>query len=641
MALLLQFLKNILNEFLMDDLVKDASMLKEESLTKNDEIGIIKSNSNKNDFQKFNSAEAYYNKAIEFQKNKNLNDAIKFFKKAISLRPEYVDAYFNIGRILYSMGKYYYAIETFNVVISLEPENFDAYHYLAISIQKGSFKETKPHLHSSMLKLLQKPNLVNPNNISRAVISLIKTDPTIKDLLLLKDNSNIDDHIIKIITNLSNQKMLTELMSLTPLVDLDIENLLTKVRSFILINIDKIQNIPTILDIQKALALQCFINEYLYKEHNLETKALEELEQSIKLSFSKGNQPKPSFILCLASYRPLHLYNWSKLISLPNQFEKISKTLIKDFFIEKKLSSEIPVLKEVFDKVSFDVRKQYEENPYPKWTNIRLNSLPFTLAEVIENSNLKLINKEINMITSPDILIAGCGTGKHSIDIATNYKNSKILAVDLSLRSLSYAKRKTQELNINNIRYMQADILDLEKLGKQFDIIECGGVLHHMKNPMAGWQVLKNCLKPGGLMKIGLYSELAREYVVRTRNEISEKKIGTTNFEIKSFRNSVTKLSKSHHHDLIKIVDFYDLSSFRDLVFHAQEHRFTIKQIRDHLFKLGLSFCGFIVDDEIKRRFIIQNKNLNDEYDLEKWRFFEEANPNTFSAMYQFWCQKI
>ena len=138
----------------MDDLVKDASMLKEESLTKNDEIGIIKSNSNKNDFQKFNSAEAYYNKAIEFQKNKNLNDAIKFFKKAISLRPEYVDAYFNIGRILYSMGKYYYAIETFNVVISLEPENFDAYHYLAISIQKGSFKETKPHLHASILKLL-------------------------------------------------------------------------------------------------------------------------------------------------------------------------------------------------------------------------------------------------------------------------------------------------------------------------------------------------------------------------------------------------------------------------------------------------------------------------------------------------------
>jgi hypothetical protein len=36
MALILQFLKNILNEFLMDDLIKDTSMLKVESLTKND-----------------------------------------------------------------------------------------------------------------------------------------------------------------------------------------------------------------------------------------------------------------------------------------------------------------------------------------------------------------------------------------------------------------------------------------------------------------------------------------------------------------------------------------------------------------------------------------------------------------------------
>ena len=37
---------------------------------------------------------------------------------------------------------------------------------------------------------------------------------------------------------------------------------------------------------------------------------------------------------------------------------------------------------------------------------------------------------------------------------------------------------------------MQADILDLAKLNKRFDIIESVGVLHHMENPMAGWKVL-------------------------------------------------------------------------------------------------------------------------------------------------------
>ena len=123
----------------------------------------------------------------------------------------------------------------------------------------------------------------------------------------------------------------------------------------------------------------------------------------------------------------------------------------------------------------------------------------------------------------------------------------------------------------------------IEKLDKQFNIIECGGVLHHMKDPMAGWQVLMNCLKPGGLMRVALYSELAREHIVEARNEIQRLGIGKKDFEIKSFRNMVAKLEKPHHQKIIETSDFYDLSSFRDLVFHTQEHRFTIMQIEEML----------------------------------------------------------
>tara|TARA_B100000787_G_scaffold93930_1_gene69343 strand:+ start:154 stop:381 length:228 start_codon:yes stop_codon:yes gene_type:complete len=65
-----------------------------------------------------------------------------------------------------------------------------------------------------------------------------------------------------------------------------------------------------------------------------------------------------------------------------------------------------------------------------------------------------------------------------------------------------------------NIEYMQADILDLGNLDKKFDIVESSGVLHHMDDPMAGWKVLTDCLKPAGLMNLGLYSELARPHIV-------------------------------------------------------------------------------------------------------------------------------
>ena len=80
---------------------------------------------------------------------------------------------------------------------------------------------------------------------------------------------------------------------------------------------------------------------------------------------------------------------------------------------------------------------------------------------------------------------------------------------------------------------MHADILKLDKLNRQFDIVESSGVLHHMKNPMAGWKVLVNCLKDGGLMKIGLYSALARQHINEIRREILELEIGSSDEEMR------------------------------------------------------------------------------------------------------------
>jgi len=187
---------------------------------------------------------------------------------------------------------------------------------------------------------------------------------------------------------------------------------------------------------------------------------------------------------------------------------------------------------------------------------------------------------------------------------------------------------------------MQADILGLGQLNKQFDIIESAGVLHHMDDPLAGWKVLTDCLKPGGLMAIGLYSELARQPIVKIRMEISQKGIGYSKTQMRLFRDKIIKSKKEHHKIIRKRLDFYSLSTLRDLLFHVQEHRFTIPQIKDHLDKLGLKFCGF-ESSKIVSNFKQTNKNKNDPYNLDKWQAYEEANPRVFMGMYQFWCQKV
>ena len=141
-------------------------------------------------------------------------------------------------------------------------------------------------------------------------------------------------------------------------------------------------------------------------------------------------------------------------------------------------------------------------------------------------------------------------------------------------------------------------------------------------------------------MKIALYSELARQHIVEMRREISKAGIGSSDVAMKSFRTMVMTSDQSHHKEELNSPDFYSLSELKDLLFHVQEHRFTIPQIQDCLAELGLKFCGF-ESAKIVSHFKLANTGADDPYDLDKWEAYEEANPRAFAGMYQFWCQKV
>ena len=308
--------------------------------------------------------------------------------------------------------------------------------------------------------------------------------------------------------------------------------------------------------------------------------------------------------------------------------------------LENQLKNNIPKLKGITDNISMKVQAQYESNPYPRWVNLGLPLRPHPISKILDYSEIKLFDVSISKVTSPNILVAGCGTGQHSIGTAASVKNAEVLAVDLSLSSLAYAQRKSVELGISNVKYMQADLLHLTKLDMQFDIIESAGVLHHMDNPLKGWRVLVDCLKDGGLMKIGLYSELARKHITEVRRDVYQTGACQSDVEMKSIRDLVINSNLDHHKNVKLSPDFYSLSALRDLIFHVQEHRFTIPKIKKCLAELGLKFCGF-ENKRIIQNFSDSNNKKDDLYELDKWQKFEENNPTIFAGMYEFWCQKI
>ena len=284
------------------------------------------------------------------------------------------------------------------------------------------------------------------------------------------------------------------------------------------------------------------------------------------------------------------------------------------------------------------VRNQYEENPYPRWRyNYPISPLNFiiSLNDQIKPNKIN-INKKFN---KPNVLIAGCGTGKHAL-IANDYSSANILANDLSLSSLAYAKRKTDVLGLKNIQYLHADILQLKKLNRKFDVIECIGVLHHMKNPLKGLEILVDLLEPHGFLFLGLYSEIARQNIIKAREFIKINKFKATLEDIRICRQEIfNAVDNPQLQRVSKAGDFYSTSEVRDLIFNVQEHRFTLLQISKILKKFNLEFLGFI-DLNLKIKFSNLFPNDRKNTSLNNWHKFEINHPRSFGKIYRFWVRK-
>ena len=188
---------------------------------------------------------------------------------------------------------------------------------------------------------------------------------------------------------------------------------------------------------------------------------------------------------------------------------------------------------------------------------------------------------------------------------------------------------------------MHADILQLKNLNRKFDVIECVGTLHHMKDPLLGLKALLDLLEPHGFLKLGLYSEISRQHIVKVREFIKKKKFKNTNKDIRNCRKSI--VNEKEDPLLQKILhskDFYSTSMARDLMFHVQEHHFTLPEISKMLKNLNLEFLGFmnpLIQTKFSKFFPNDKKNIS----LDNWNKFEINNPDTFSNMYQFWVRKI
>jgi 2-polyprenyl-3-methyl-5-hydroxy-6-metoxy-1,4-benzoquinol methylase/tetratricopeptide (TPR) repeat protein len=392
-----------------------------------------------------------------------------------------------------------------------------------------------------------------------------------------------------------------------------------------------------------ALAHQCFINEYVFPWTGEEKLQAESLRERLVEALATGAPIPEPWLVAVAAYHPLaSLPNANLLIRRrwPASVAKLVTQQVQDVHKERALRASVPRLTEIDDSVSLAVKKQYEENPYPRW--IKASPAGHTTIEEHLRHLFPLANiPDVVNTQGAEILIAGCGTGQHSIETARLFPGAHILAIDLSLSSICYAKRKTLELGLKNLEYAQADILKLQSIRRTFDVIEAGGVLHHLAQPLAGWRVLLSILRPGGFMRIGLYSKLARQDVAAARALIAQCGYGSSVEDIRGCRHELAGFGDSALPSKVTDrLDFFSTSRCRDLLFHVQEHQFALPEIDDFLRQNQLIFLGFDLPSGALLRFRQRFANQGAMTDLALWHAFEMENLSLFADMYQFWIRK-
>ena len=444
---------------------------------------------------------------------------------------------------------------------------------------------------------------------------------------------------------LATDDLLSAVLENTPAAGLDFEHFLALARRALLLDVLASQSPDQadslLLRFCCAIARQCYINEYIYTCTTEEYDGVTWLRDAISKRIAEA-QPVPGvWVAALACYSPLSLLpDCQRLAGVMTEppLAGLFSQQVREPIQEDSYRATLPKLTPIDDATSRLVCSQYEENPYPRWVRSPSidGTVPFSafVASELGLRSTRFARRDDKI----DVLIAGCGTGQQSIQTAQRFPAARILAVDLSTASLAYAKRKTRELGIVNIEYAQADILRLESIGKTFDFIECVGVLHHLEDPVAGWRVLRSILRPGGVMHIGLYSELARRDIAAAQDLIVAQGYEATTEGIRRFRLDLQLVDRWRpFRSLTAMEDFYETSGCRDLLFHAKEHRFTLRQIKEILAELELDFVKFNADWAVQQRYSLQYPGELAQADLNCWTQFEVENPSTFLRMYNFY----
>lgn len=593
-------------------------------------------------------AEAHNNIAIALHEEGKLEEAASGYRAALSCRPDFAEGHNNLGNALLQLGEAEAALASYRRALEIDEQpRYKANLGGCIAAAHGVPADA--NFRDLLARAISEP-WARPAHLARAAARLVTSEPALKaylDAALRAWPARLTERELlgaAGLATLSGDRLLRSLLENAHVCDWDLERFLTMVRQVVLdaalaADAPADPQDPT-LGFCCALARQCFHNDFVFCATDEELGRAGMLRERLAAAMASGSPVPALWLAAVGAYFPLWSVPSAATLlnrSWPQAVGALLAQQVAQPLAERQYRDAVAKLTPVADGVSRSVQRQYEENPYPRWVKLP-PAAPLSLDAHLRGLFPLAPFRPLGKGASLDILVAGCGTGQESIETARQFPGARVLAVDLSLASLCYAERKAHELGLANIKHAQADITRLASIGRSFDVVSSVGVLHHLEDPMAGWRELVALLRPDGVMLVGLYSERARRAVVAAREIIAARGYGSTPQDIRRCRQDL--ISSGTHAELASLGDFYGTNECRDLLFHVQEHRFSLPRVKEMLQTLGLDFLGFSLDAGTLRRYRRRFPQDAAASSLERWDDFETEFPDTFAGMYVFWTQK-
>ena len=631
-------------------------------------------------------AKALYNLGNAYKDLGRLAEAVDCYEKALAIQPEYTNARINCGIALFDLGQLDAAERQARAALVAEPDRVEARNLLASVLLltqadptdaldvlvRALWVEERPETKRLFVICARRLEQAHVDPTVARLIIRAMTEPWARPVLLTglaTQTVLADPDMVACLSRavlawprrlaeaalyeggeleaIAGNAMLRCLLETAPVCSLELERFCTLARAVLLEAASKAApETPSapVLEFYAALARQCHINEYMFDVSDTEAGQARDLGEVLDAALAAGRPVPALWPLAVGCYVPLGGLRQADRLLAGDWPEAVRATFVQQIAEpawERAARADIPRLTPIEDAVSCRVRQQYEENPYPRWIKAAPMGEPESVDTVLRRSHPLARFRPLGECDPLDILIAGCGTGQHTLETARRYRRAKVLAVDLSLSSLTYALRKTRELGLTNITYAQADILRLGDIENRFDLIESSGVLHHLADPLAGWRVLLSLLRPGGLMRVGLYSRTARRDISRARAHIAAMGYAPTIETIRRCRQELMDQQRTGEAwNSIFLSDFYSISGCRDLLFHVQESCLSLPEIAAFCREAGLEFLGFELDDPLLADYRRRHPEDRAATNLDNWAAYEAEHPDTFMEMYQFWVQK-